>query len=502
MILIHGGRVLRPGTRSTEWTVEPLDLVIEGDTIADLVAPGSVKDASAQRIDARDRLVIPGLVNGHNHAQTHLAKGLFDRYTLELYLNGVPWATGRRTLEDKYLSAVIGAAEMVRKGCTAAYDMFAEFPLPTVEGVGAVARAYADVGMRASVSMMTADRSFYEAIPGLLDVLPPALREIALRIKLAPHQETLAACRRVLEAWSFDRDCVRPALGPTIPHHCSDEFLAGCRDLAHEFGAGTQMHVGESKPQAIVAGMRYGKTLVGHLDSLGMLTPGFCVAHGVWLDDDDRARLADRGASIAHNPGSNLKLGSGIADMRAMLDGKVNVAIGTDGTASSDNLNVFEAMRLAACLSRVQDHPVERWVSSREALHAATEGGAKAMGFARIGRIERGYKADLVLLDLGALHYVPLNDVVNQIVFAEDGTGVDSVMIGGRVVLDRGRLATVDLPRIRAQAEEAVARLAAANAEQKALAEKLEPYVGQYCGGLAARPYPVHRFCGHPLPPA
>jgi guanine deaminase len=416
---------------------------------------------------------------------------LFDRYTLELYLNAVPWASGRRTLEDKYLSAVIGAAEMVRKGCTACFDMFADFPLPTSEGVGAVAKAYADVGMRASVSMMSADRSFFEAIPGLLDFLPGELRESALKMKLAPHQETLAACRRVLDGWSHDRGRVRPAMGPTIPHHCTDEFLAGCRDLAREYSVGMQMHVAESKPQAIVAPMHYGKTLVGHLDSLGMLVPGFCVAHGVWLDDDDRARLGDRGASIAHNPGSNLKLGSGMADMRRMLDAKVNVAIGTDGCSSSDNLNVFEAMRLASYLSRVRDHPVERWVTSREAFHAATEGGARALGFDRIGRIEKGYQADLVLLDLGALQYVPPNDLVNQIVFAEDGTGVDSVMIGGRMVLDRGRLTTVDLPRVRAQAEEAVARLAAANAEQKALSEKLAPYIGQYCGGLEARPYPV-----------
>jgi guanine deaminase len=496
VILVHGGRILQPAALE----FEPLDVVVDGDTIAALVAPGRVKDESMQRVDARDRLVIPGLVNGHTHAQNGLAKGLFDRYTLELYLNAVPWATGRRTLEDKYLSAAIGAAEMVRKGCTTAYDMFADFPLPTVDGVGAVAQAYADVGMRAAVSMMSADRTFYEAIPGLAEVLPPALRETALKMKLAPHQEALAACRRVLEGWPHDRARIRPALGPTIPHHCSDEYLAGCRDLAREHGVGMQMHVGETKPQAVVAGMRYGKTLVGHLDALGMLNPGFCVAHGVWLDDDDRARLADRGASIAHNPGSNLKLGSGVADMRRMLDAKVNVAIGTDGVCSSDNLNVFEAMRLASYLSRVQDHPVEQWVTSREAFHAATEGGAKALGFDRIGRIEKGYMADLVLLDLGALHYVPLNAALNQIVFAEDGTGVDSVMIGGRMVLDHGRLATVDPARLRAQAEEAVARLAAANAEQKALSEKLAPYVGQYCGGLAAQPYHVHRFCS--LPPA
>jgi len=492
MILIHGGRVLRPGT----FAIEPLDVLVDGDTIADLVAPGTVQGEGMQRVDAADRLVIPGLVNGHHHAQSGFAKGLFDRYTLELYLNAVPWVSGRRMLEDKYLSALIGAAEMVRKGCTACFDMYADLPLPTPEGVGAVAKAYADVGMRASVSMMSADRTLFEAIPGLAEALPAELREIVLKVKLAPHQETLAACRRILEGWTIDRDRIRPALGPTIPHHCTDAYLAGCRDLAREFGVGTQMHVAESKPQAIVAQMRYGKTLVGHLDALGMLVPGFCVAHGVWLDDDDRARLADRGVSIAHNPGSNLKLGSGVADFRRMLDAGVNVAIGTDGTASSDNLNVFEAMRLASYLSRVQEHPVERWVSSREALHAATEGGARALGFERIGRIEQGYKADLVLLDLGALHYVPATDLVNQIVFGEDGTGVDSVMIGGRIVLDRGRLTTVDLPRLRAQAEEAVARLLAANAEQKALCERLAPLVGAYCGGLAARPHHVHRFCG------
>jgi 5-methylthioadenosine/S-adenosylhomocysteine deaminase len=188
---------------------------------------------------------------------------------------------------------------------------------------------------------------------------------------------------------------------------------------------------------------------------------------------------------VSHNPGSNLKLGSGIADMRAMLAAGVNVALGTDGSASSDNLNAFEAMRLAAGLSRVQGREPGLWVSAREALHAATEGGAKALGFKDIGRIEKGWLADLVLLDLGALHYIPLNDLVTQIVFGEDGTGVDSVMVGGRWGVRAGKLLTVDLARLRRDAERAVERLAAANAEARALSEKLHPYVGKFCGGLA-----------------
>jgi 5-methylthioadenosine/S-adenosylhomocysteine deaminase len=481
MKLIAGARVLR----SARAEPEALDVIVEGERIHDLVPCGTVKGEGMERIDASGYVLMPGLVNGHNHAQTHLAKGLFDRYTLETYLNAVPWATGRRTLEDKHLSALIGAAEMVRKGCIAGYDMFAEFPLPSAEGVEAVARGYADAGMRAAVAPMMADRSFYEAIPGLAEALPEPLRSQAMKMRSAPYKETLSSVQSLLKHWKFDTNVIKPALGPTIPHHCSDEFLGACRDLAREHGLGMQMHVAESKMQGVVGRKIYGMSLVSHLSELKLLNEKFCVAHGVWLSDDDRKRLADAGASVSHNPGSNLKLGSGIADMRAMLDAGVNVAIGTDGSASSDNLNVFEAMRLAAGLSRVQGRPPERWVGAREALYAATEGGAKALGFKDIGRIEKGWMADLVLLDLSALHYVPLNDLATQIVFGEDGTGVDSVMIGGRWVLRGGRLLTVDVAKLRRDAESAVERLAAANAEARALSEKLHPYVGQFCGGLA-----------------
>jgi 5-methylthioadenosine/S-adenosylhomocysteine deaminase len=480
MILIHGASVLRP----TTFAAEPLDVLVEGDTIQDLVAPGSVKGEGMERVDATGRALMPGLVNGHNHAQTHLAKGLFDRYTLELYLTAVPWATGRRTLEDKALSATIGAAEMARKGCTAAYDMFAEFPLPTVDGVAAVAGAYAQVGLRAAIAPQMTDRSFWEAIPGLADALPEPLRREALKAKSAPHAQSIDACRKILGAWKHDRSVVKPALGPSIPHHCSDEFLRACRDLAREQGVGMQMHVAESRLQALIAPKVYGESLVSHLAQLGILGPDFCVAHGVWLGDDDRKRLADAGASVSHNPGSNLKLGSGIADMRRMLAAGINVAVGTDGTASSDNLNAFEAMRLSCYLSRVKDHPVDKWINAREALRAATEGGARALGFDKVGRIEKGWKADLVFLDLEALHYVPLNNLAQQIVFGEDGTGVEHVMAGGRFIVRDRKVLNVDVAQLRRDADEAVARLTAANAEAKAFAERLLPYVGRFCTGI------------------
>src|SRR5437868_66550 len=156
---------------------------------------------------------------------------------------------------------------------------------------------------------ISADRTFYEAIPGLHDALPEPLRERVAALRLAPGAATLAAVRAALQDWPFDRDRVRPAVAPTIPHHCSDDFILGCVNIARDFDLGLHSHVAESKVQAI-AGMRlYGKTLTAHLDELGVLGPQFTVAHGVWLDNDDMARLGDHGASIPPNPGRNMPLG-------------------------------------------------------------------------------------------------------------------------------------------------------------------------------------------------
>src|SRR5262249_40809076 len=163
------------------------------------------------------------------------------------------------------------------------------------------------------------------------------------RLRLAPEEASLSAMRRALTDWPTDRDQVRPAVAPTIPHHCSDAFLRACATLAREFGVGLHRHIQESKVQGIVGLQRYGKTQTAHLADLGLLGPDFVAAHGVWLDGDDIGRLADHGASIAHNPGSNMLLGNGIAAVKAMLMRSLNVGIGTDGAACCDNQNMYES---------------------------------------------------------------------------------------------------------------------------------------------------------------
>jgi len=245
----------------------------------------------------------------------------------------------------------------------------------------------------------------------------------------------------------------------------------------------------------VVANRVYGKTQTAHLEKRGVIGPHFTVAHGVWLDNDDMARLGDRGASVAHNPGSNMRLGSGLADARAMLDRRINLGIGTDGASCADNQNMYEAMRLASFVSKAQGPDGPRWLSTREAALAATEGSARVLGFeGRLGRIAPGYQADLVLLDLDHPNWLPLNDPVNQLVHCEDGTAVDSVMIAGRMVIENRRLLTVDLAKLRERAEAARERLAAVNADNRRLYEALAPVVGSYCPGLARQPYHVHRY--------
>ena len=471
----------------------PVDILIKGDTIAQIGPRGLKAPAGATVIDARHRLMHPGLINAHTHGPGNLSKGLHDRWSLELLLTASQWNGIGRNLEDKYLSAMIGASEMVLKGCTAAYDLAAEFPLPSVEGLSAMAKAYEEVGMRCVLAPMVADLTFFEAIPGLMNRLPAPLQKEVESFRLAPWKATTKQIKKALQKWPFDK--VRLAVAPTIPHHCSDAFLIACRDLAKDYDVGLHSHVAESKVQVIAGYQRYGTTLAAHMDKLGLVSDRFTVAHGVWLDGDDMKRLGDRGASVAHNPGSNMRLGNGLADVRGMLSARVNVGIGTDGANCSDNQNVYEAMRLASMVSKAQGPDVEHWLTTEEALRAATEGSARALGMEKeIGRIAPGYKADIVFLDLHHVNWIPTNDVVNQIVHTEDGNAVHSVMVGGQMVVENRKLLTVDLPKLAAQAAASQARRAELTAGAKKLYDRLEKVVGAFCPGLAKAPLHIHRF--------
>ena len=473
LVLLQGGSLLSEDGRAARTA----DVLLRDGRIEAVGAIAAPPDA--QRIAADGCLVLPGLRNGHTHAHGALARGAVpDRISLEGFLAHAPALTGQRTVDDVRLSATLGAVELARRGCTACIDMAGELPLPSVEGILAVGQAYADVGLRAVVAPMVSDRTLYQAYPALTASLPPALRAQAEAFTPPGAEALLAVLREAQQRWPFDREQVQLGVGPAIPLHCSDALLAGCARLAGEFGVPLQTHLLESRLQSLAqAG---GESTVRRLERLGCLTPRTSLAHGVWLDDDDLARIAASGATLVHNPASNLRLGSGIARLRAWLDAGARVALGSDASNTSDGQNLFEATRLASYLSRVATPDWQRWIDAPQAFALAT-GGA---------RVQPGERADLVLLDLAQPHYVPLRHPLRQLVFGESGAGVRRVLVGGRTVFAEGRVTGIDEAALRLRAQERALALDAACAPAADWARSALPTLAAFCCGMQPAAFP------------
>ena len=349
-----------------------------------------------------------------------------------------------------------------------------------------MASAYAKVGLRAVIAPMVADLTFYQSVPGLIDALPEDARDHARALRMGGADATLAALGLLAKRWSHPADRLRLGIAPTIPQHCTREFMLGCRDVAREHGLAMQTHISEPRYLSASSFKLAGMSMTETMDACGIVGPWFSAAHAMWINDKDMALLAGKGAQVSHNAGSNLRLGSGIAAVREYVRHGITVGIGTDGSASSDNQNMFEAMRYAAFVSRIRGLPSPEWVSAAEALRMATEGSARVLGMQDfIGRIARNYKADFVLLDLDSVNYMPLNNATNQIVFTENGGAVDRVLIGGKLVVAGGRAIGIDHAALAAQAQQAMERLGALNAEARRFAERIEPMVSNFCRGLA-----------------
>ena len=476
--LVTGGLVLRDAHTEPQRA----DMLIEGDRILAVEPAGSIDAGAGRPIDATERMIVPGLVNGHTHGHGALGKGqVSDRAPLEVFLTEAGGFGGNRTLDDKRLTAELTAVELVRRGCTTALDMYGEYPVPSPEGMGAVADAYYSIGMRAVIAPMMADQTLFQAIPGLLASLPEPYREKAQAMATAPIEQVLASMEAVLTGWRHDRHRVRPGIAPTIPLHCSDAFMRGCARLAEEYDTILQTHLAETRMQNIKGHERYGQSLVAHLEGLDLLSPRLSAAHGIWLSEADMARLGAHGCGVVHNPMSNLRLGSGVAQARKLKDAGVRLGIGTDATNTSDGQNMFEALRLAATLSRICDPDPSRWIEAREAFEAATVGSAGILGFETVGRLQPGWAADMVFLDLTHITYTPLRAPLRQMAFAESGASIRSVMIAGRMVLDEGRMTTIDEAALRARADVAATRLDAANADAIKGAEAMAGLVGCFC---------------------
>ena len=489
-VIIQSGRVLVGGE------LVAADVLIENARIT-AVGPALRVPEGARSLDATGRLVLPGLVNAHTHAASHLARGRAGSWTLEDLLVHSPANYGFRTPDDEYLSATIGAIEMLKTGCTAAYDLYMAIPAMTPEAMEAVVRGYTDVGVRAVLAPAIADVVFYRTVPGLLELLPADLRRVVEEMQPAPTKGLLEMTERLIRRWHDSAGGrVRMAVAPTIPNQATDELLAGCARLAREYGVGVHTHLAESKVQVVESQRRWGQTIVERLDAHGLLTPSFVGAHGIWLTDDDMRRLAAAGAAVAHNPGSNLRLGCGIAPVRELLDAGVAVGLGTDGSVCADNQNLFEALRIASVVSTVRfPYATDRWLDAATVWRLATAGSARVLGLADdVGAIAPGRKADVVLLRTDSVFLRPLADPVTALVYAETGASVETVLVDGRVVLENGRVSGVDEARIYARAQAAADGQRARSAEAWTLAARLAPHVAAACRAAVGTPLAIDRY--------
>jgi guanine deaminase len=270
-----------------------------------------------------------------------------------------------------------------------------------------------------------------------------------------PWEEWERFVRGTVERFHRPDEGISICPGPSGPQRCSDEMLVGSAALAEELDLVMHIHVLETRMQAVSAQRMYGKTLVEHMDAIGFLSPRVCFAHGIWLTERDIALVREQGVTIAHNPASNLKLGSGLAAVPRLLASGVNVALGTDGMSSNDGLDMFASLKLAALLHKLWGIDYEDWLGAREAWQLATEGGAAAAGDREgLGRIAPGRRADLVLLDLESHVFTPLNNPLHQVAFGSTTLAVDSVLVGGEWSVRGGRAVRVDEAEILARARE------------------------------------------------
>ena len=386
-------------------------------------SPGSVT------LDCSGMVLLPGLIQAHIHLCQTLFRGLADDLALESWLARRIWPLEvAHTADSVYWSAMLGAAELLLGGTTAILDM------ETVHHAGAAFEALETIGLRATAGKCLMDAP--DAFPGLRESTDRAL------------QETSDLCERWHGAAGGRlRYCLAPRFAPS----CTGPLLRAASDLASRHGAVVHTHAAETPVELELVRRATGMDEVSYLESVGIAGPRAALAHCVWVDGDGIRDLARQGTNVVHCPSSNLKLGSGIAPVPAMLAAGCRVALGADGAPCNNRLDVFSEMRLAALIQKPRHGP--ETLPAAQVLELATLGGARALGLDdEIGSIEVGKRADLVVLDLSGLHAQPEADLVSRIVYSAQTTDVRHVIVDGRVVVKDGALKTADVREIRREA--------------------------------------------------
>src|SRR5882762_10460699 len=404
-------------------------VVVTGDTIV-AVGPRADLEAryeSGQTIDARNTLVLPGFINGHTHVPMTLFRGLHDDVTLNDWLYKYIFPAEKKNVTEDFVrwGTRLAAAEQIRSGVTTFADMY--------YFEDAVADETKAAGMRGVLGET------------FIDFPAPDNKSNA---------EMLVYTEKFLKRWQGD-SLIHASVAPHSIYTCSQKTLQDAAALARKYGAPILIHVAEMKKELDESRAKNGTKPVQYLDKLGILGPDIVAAHCIFVDEADRKILAQRQVGCVHNPSSNMMLASGVAPVIEERAAGVAVGLGTDGPAGSNNdLDLMEEMDLAAKLQKITKMDPQA-LGAKAVVEMATIEGARALHMEKeIGSLEAGKKADLVLIGLDAPNTVPMYDVYAQLAYALKGSDVETVIIGGRVVMRDKKLLTVDEPAVIAKARE------------------------------------------------
>jgi cytosine/adenosine deaminase-related metal-dependent hydrolase len=434
-LVFRGGTIL---------TIDPQHRVVSGDVASidgAIVQVGGDYTPSSHDyaiIDCAGCVVMPGLVQAHVHTCQTLARGRADDMELLEWLRTVVWPY-EAALDEAALtaSAELGCAELLLGGTTAILDM------ATVHHTDAVFGAAERSGIRATIGKAMMDA------PDPL--IPPGLREST--------RASLDESARLIRRWhGAAAGRLRYAYAPRFVLSCTDDLLREVAHAAPSRGVRIHTHASENHGEVALVRQRFGKDNIAVLDELGLLGAHCCIAHCIHLSDDERRLLAARGAHVCHCPSSNLKLASGICPVPELIAAGVSVAIGADGAPCNNNLDGFRELRLAALLHKPRSGP--RALPAPEVVRMATLGGAAALGLAdQIGSLEVGKRADVIAVDIAALHTVPTANPWSAITYGAGASDVRHVAVDGQLVVADRQLRTLELPRVRDRARAAAARL-------------------------------------------
>lgn len=391
--------------------------------------------AAREVLDGTDRVVMPGLVNGHTHAAMVLFRGLADDLELMTWLQEYIFPMEARFVDEEFVRVGVQLAcwEMIRSGTTTFVDMY----------------FYPDVA--ASVVEACGLRAVLGA--PMIDFPSPGFQG---------WDDSFAAGVDFARRWAGRGGRISPALAPHAPYTVSPEHLRAVLTAARETGVPIKIHVAEDRAEISDIQERFGTTPIHHLDALGLLDHPLIAAHVVWPRPEEMRVLAAKGVGAIHNPTSNLKTGAGISPVPDMLAAGVPMGLGSDGAASNNDLNLWEEIRLAALLHKgVRNDP--RAVPAGTALRMATLGGAEAVHLQEsIGSLTVGKRADLIQVSLASPRLAPLYDVVSHLVYAVTSEDVVTTVVDGRVLMRDGVVLTVDGARARAEAQRMADRIRAA----------------------------------------